>query len=400
MSAVQTATRGRCRRDRLVILSASQIQASHDCLRKWAWRSVRKIEAPSGPAAALGTAVHSQIEQFLKFRRPLDLLTPEGQIAATGAHLWPGRVGVDRVERPFSARLEGVAFRGIVDLDLGSTVVDHKTTSDFKWAKTPDELGTDVQATLYAHEAMTRLGGPITLRWLYYRTRAPWRTPARAVERTVTADEIAPTLSQTAERGRLLVSLARANVDPLSLPPTIATCEKYGGCAYRGLCNLSPAERLEAHMMNMADAIKKLSGTVNPGAPPPPPPPPPAMATPPTLSPDGKWQLVNNEWIAYALPLPVDPAQVERERLAAVAIAQGLPPAPGFPPADAPPPAPAANETAQPATKRGRGRPKKEAAPEAMAEPSDDHDRFVAGTEMALEGIDLMLRAFARRFFA
>lgn len=388
------------------MLSASQIATWDDCPRKWAWQSVRKLRGPPGHAAELGSAVHGQIEQFLKFRKPLDLLTPAGQIAATGAHLWPRNVTIEQVERPFKISLGAVPFRGFVDLDLGATIVDHKTTSNFGWAKTPEQLTTDPQAVLYAAHAIEEMGDvPITLRWIYYRTLPPHRKPAEVREARVTLSILRPTLERIERSGAVMELLAARNVDPLSLPPDVRTCEKYGGCAYRSLCNMTPQEKLEAHMNNIQDAIAKLAGTVNPGAVPPPPP---AVV----LSPDGCYRLENGAWALVDVPPPPpDPAEAERARMAAVAVAQGLPPAPGFPPqpeghASAATAALAATVALDAApAKRGRGRPKKivtvdgPAAVERDEQASDDHDRFVGGLEMALEGVDLMARSFARRFF-
>lgn len=370
-----------------MILSPSQIDAAEDCLRKWAWDKIARVPRPTSPSAALGTLVHAQIERYLKFRQPLDLLTPEGQIAHTGSHLWPTNVRLENVERPFTLDLEGLKFRGVIDLwHDHPKVTDHKSTSDFKWAKTPEILKRDPQGVVYGLHAMREYGtDAVELEWIYYRTKEPYRKPAMPVRATVTYRDILPGIERIHRTGETLVRLAERKAHPLSLPFSASSCEKYGGCAYKGLCNLSPLERLEAHMTqpaSMAEAIAKLTGAVNPGAPPAPAPVP--VAAPPgvTLSPDGKYYLTpENTWAPYPPPAPV--------------VAPPPPPAPPTDPANANTAAPA--EPAKP--KRGRPVGSTNREKPAPGETDALETSFLDGMATALEGLDAMGRAFAARFF-
>lgn len=387
------------------MISASAINAWDDCKRKWAWQKIAGLVAPSGPSAALGTAVHRVIERYLKFREPIDCLTPEGQIALTGAHLWPTAVTVDQVEAPFRVRIGSVTFHGFKDLDLGTKVVDHKTTGNLAYAKTEESIVHDAQACLYAFDRMAKGASSVELEWIYYLTKAPYRKPATPVRRLVTYQDISHTIERVHDTGATLERLLVERPHPLSLPPTIASCDKYrnadgsGGCPFKERCNLSTIDKIEATMTNqisMQEALAKLSGApaanagqVNPGAPAAPPA---AVRTnaPPgaQLSPDGGYYLDTTTppgtWVKI-VALPPDP-----------------PPAPKAEPVGVETPLPETPTPAEP--KRGRGRPpgsrnKASAEVPATAAEAGDRDAFEAGLALALEGLDVMGRAFARRFF-
>jgi len=63
--------------------SASQISTAELCLRKWAYKKLDGLSDPPGAAAALGSAVHKQIELYLRSGQPIDLSHDAGRIAKT-----------------------------------------------------------------------------------------------------------------------------------------------------------------------------------------------------------------------------------------------------------------------------------------------------------------------------
>jgi outer membrane biosynthesis protein TonB len=139
----------------------------------------------------------------------------------------------------------GHLFQGYIDcflqLETPPVIIDHKTSSNIElYGKTEETLRIDYQANLYAYYAMQKLHvDEVALQWIYYQTKKTKKSKKvrltvlrDEVERRVQAiDEVADQIKDVYDRG-----VATA----LELPPTPEACEKYGGCPYRHLCNLSP----------------------------------------------------------------------------------------------------------------------------------------------------------------
>lgn len=315
-----------------MILSATQIQDYVLCPRRWAWRKLGGLQAPPNPSAQLGLDVHAQLEAYYLSGTPLDLTSKPGQIALAGLHLLPppGTPGLE-VESDFLLQVGSYTFGGRMDLRLGAQVWDHKTTKDFRWAKTPAELRTNVQAVLYARAALES-GPAADLTWVYYRTRTPYR--AEAITLRLRAQDLTPTLDQIQGLAEEIHVLYRARPEPLAIPPNPDACEAFGGCPYLPLCtDLTPANRMRSIMSQQSAVqskeeflarIRAQAGQINPPAQDQAPPPPPA----PILSPDGTHTWDGQAWI----PVQTVPAP---------------PPAP--PPASSP--------------ARGPGRPRKDGTP-------------------------------------
>lgn len=133
--------------------SASMVKDFERCARYGYQRHRNGLATESGAAADTGTMLHGQWEQYSKHgTAPTD---PRA-IGALSFLPPPGATGVV-VERAFQfpSPLPGVTWTGHWDLYDGRdpnnhVVTDHKSTSDFKYAKAPHELQTDPQMVLYA----------------------------------------------------------------------------------------------------------------------------------------------------------------------------------------------------------------------------------------------------------
>lgn len=242
------------------LYSASQLNTYDLCPRKWGWEYVAGFRPPPGPAAELGIRVHKILERWLSKGIPPDKRTVEGRIALPGLEFLPLPGPSLSVEDKFVIQVGDFHYRGFKDLEFieeetGLWIVDHKTTGDFIWQKTEDDLLHDVQAMLYAKEALDRVGvDEAMLMWLYYRTR---NTPkARPTYLQVNRDqvesgfEIIHDLTAELDRVRLQV------VDARELPINPNACAAFGGCPHQHRCNLSPRDKRKAIM---AQAEKKES---------------------------------------------------------------------------------------------------------------------------------------------
>jgi hypothetical protein len=392
-------------------LSASQVQTFVDCPRKWSWKYVAGVEELPGPAAELGRLVHLELEKYLNGGE-IDYTTEVGYIAASGLeHLpKPGTPGLV-VEAEFHfVGPSGHSYLGYKDLQSPRVIYDHKTTSDLKWQKTEEDLRNDIQATLYAVDYFREHSdeNEVELRWVYYQTRNTRKSAitvlrvnqTEAWNRFLTIEQIAQEMEIASTK------------QPLDLPPNINHCSAYGGCPHQGRCNLSPFEKMRAHMeqnklTQLLQARKNGAAAPMPAEPvsavhavPAPPTPAPVVALPvPAVAAAGGNKLLArlqaggapSAAVAGAAPAvraTVEPAVAAVPATAPVAAInppeyQPAPPAPAPAPAPAPVdtlptaravPTPAALPvTASPvaavtapaaaAESRGRGRPKKAVVP-------------------------------------
>jgi len=349
-------------------LSASQIQTFSDCQRKWSWRYTAGVEEPPSPAAELGKSVHAELEKYLR-GGDIDYTTEIGYIAASGLEHLPAPGTEDLlIEQEFHfVGPSGHSYLGYKDLETPGIVWDHKTTSDLRWQKTPEDLQRDIQATLYAVDYFRKNPdeNEVELRWIYYQTKNTRKSAitvirvnqAEAWDRFLAIEQIAETMSSVADK------------QPLELPPNINHCSAYGGCPHQGRCNLSPFERMRSivEQNKLVSLLGKKNGAAPIAAP--------AAAAPAAAAPQNKLLArLQAGGAPAATAAPAMPAST-----AAPAPAAINPPEYQPPPAAAPAPVPATVAAAQTelatslsaplpivpaaAETRGRGRPKKAAAP-------------------------------------
>jgi hypothetical protein len=311
-----------------VVISPSQLGVYDQCRRKWAWENVAGMRSPPTPSQILGTRVHAVFEAWLKHGTPPDRKTLEGRIALMGLPQLPPP-GVGEVERQFYLTTRsGYHYTGIADWmgwhpELGAMVIDHKTTSAMRWAKTKEELEFDVQALLYAIFACISMQTDrVTLRWNYVQTNAK---AARLVEATLHLGQIIERFPIVERRAAEMTAHRQAKTHPLRVLPNPLACADFGGCPHQQRCNLSPTEKMEAIMANeqngtMREHMQSLTNYRPPNAEGvfPPPPGPPLGAAP--AYPVGVAPVT-----AY---LPPGPTQLEAPQAYAAPAQQA--PAPGY----------------------------------------------------------------------
>ncbi len=263
----------------LPLVSASQITGFRECARKWAWKYIAKIEAPPHPSALLGTDVHAQLEGYLGQGKPLDFSKDTGYIAAPALEMLPkpmseGLEVEKHFEMPSHTPNAGFGYQGYIDVwlptggmpgvgspsDVYPAVVDFKTTGNWNYAKTAENLKTDVQAQVYAMWAMREMKSTLVdLVWIYMATRGARK--ARRVHLRVHGQDVAQQFSAINDTAIQMLEIRKTVTDPLSLPPTPSMCEAYGGCPYRSQCNLSPGEIIDSQAAKWVNQME--STTVN-----------------------------------------------------------------------------------------------------------------------------------------
>ncbi len=131
----------------------------------------------------------------------------------------------DMVElRPLSAR-------GVTPF-----VSDHKTTSDFRYAKSPADLRKDPQGIIYAMAVMDYYkSDQADLIWTYMLTKGARK--AKRVHLRVLREDVEKEFAKIELVAGQIVTTHLAQPSPLTLPPAGPdACEAYGGCPYIGNC--------------------------------------------------------------------------------------------------------------------------------------------------------------------
>lgn len=246
--------------------SPTQISNFDLCKRKWAWEKIEGIKTPPHPSAELGTRVHAVLEAWLRDGKPIDTTTQEGAIAASGIQYLPAPSKELEIENWIELTTDVAPFVGKVDLSYrnpktGRIIVhDHKTTSSFGWAKDANDLKTDPQAVIYGAEAMDRHKvDEVELEWLYMLTKG--KPKARLVPLVVLRDDVERGMVGVDASASEMLDVYREGKGAMDLPPTVSACSAFGGCGYRGLCNITVAD-IRRSVSKMEDrkesALEKL----------------------------------------------------------------------------------------------------------------------------------------------
>jgi hypothetical protein len=220
--------------------SPSQIATARRCIQRWWWETIAGCKSPATESQKIGTSIHAQIENWFKTGRE-----PVSPIARAGAHLWPPReqIAPEDVEASFQMAARGVLvpFKGVVDLleTQTGTITDHKTTADFKYAKSEDQLRSDPQAIIYSRWVLNHRPGwtgrpGVTFRHIYYRTRGRV-IPAQEVRVDLTRAEIDAGFVEVVNFSGEMARWA-ASPTPHPVPYDTAACGDYGGCPHRDRC--------------------------------------------------------------------------------------------------------------------------------------------------------------------
>lgn len=249
--------------------SASQVETYLKCPRLWYDGSVLGNKSPPSPAQSFGTVVHKVLEDYLDTNGPIKIagsgLDPRlPKILAAAIPYLPDPVRDAGTYKSEGGILiptfaGGPLWKGYIDLWMpggppraptiggvggGPNVRDYKTTSDFRYAKTPQELERNIQLVSYAWWAMTTPEYPapvVTVGHLYLKTRPAHK--AHLVEtdplpydyvRGFWQNEILPHVAAMEA-----IRAAMPKVDDV-YPGGVDTghCNAYGGCPRKSACGI------------------------------------------------------------------------------------------------------------------------------------------------------------------
>lgn len=242
------------------------------CKRLWAFQHIGGEKQAERDWHLFGRKAHGIAESYLREGVLPDAKTVEGRTFLTGVQHWPAPDDTHLVEDSFATKLaNGEWFTGTMDFAQGRperfpelawakgypVLGDHKFIADFEYAMTADELVTDVQVLAYAWHVLEMWDraspdGKVACQWVYYKkptkkeieAGAPKYLPAKAVRAFVTREQAKAGWDEVVEASDEMVSLWRANTDPMSIPaPACAgtdtdedPCNAFGGCFFKYRC--------------------------------------------------------------------------------------------------------------------------------------------------------------------
>nr|WP_217279575.1 PD-(D/E)XK nuclease family protein [Corallococcus exiguus] len=232
-------------------MSVSQLRKFALCERAWFFAKVLRLPERPLKARDLGTAVHAQLEHYL--RTGQDVLGP---LAAAGKCLLPAPGPDLLVEEHFGQPsplfADGIPLTGYIDLVNARRlaegvlrVTDHKTTKSIaSYAATSEQLASaahdaGIQMVGYGYWAVLageRFPGlkRLELEHLYFQTHGA--KLVCSVVATVSVEHVRDEWHTHVEPlARHMRDVARAT-SPSQVKPTWSACQKYGGCSFQALC--------------------------------------------------------------------------------------------------------------------------------------------------------------------
>lgn len=217
-------------------ISASALSTHSLCERKWAWKALDGIQGQNRFAAE-GTDHHAELEAWLR-----DKKLPRSHVVQRALPHFP-HPGPDVLpEHRFEGMVRGWHVVGVIDclhLLQVPLLLDLKTTSDLRWAKTEEELRNDVQAALYAAWAcITFEVELVALRWVYVERKKNGRV--RAVNVVMSGRQALSVLERFAETADAITRARAHGLHAIDMKPNWEACEQYGGCPYKSNCGPPP----------------------------------------------------------------------------------------------------------------------------------------------------------------
>jgi hypothetical protein len=198
---------------------------------------VAGLVAPSTSAQATGVEVHSQMEAYYLYGAQ-----PKHPSAYKALPHLPERNPGILIEQALvdpDVAVAGTAFKGFIDWVLPGEktahIIDWKTTSDFKYGKSPDELARDVQMIAYAKWAQMKWPSVETVKVAHVYLKTKGGSDFRIVEATVGRKDVETTwgmVEATVTRMQLAAVVEGAE----NVTPNWNACNNFGGCPWRDRC--------------------------------------------------------------------------------------------------------------------------------------------------------------------
>lgn len=223
-------------------VSASQIEKYLRCPRQWWLRYKLDEKEPETEAQRVGKAMHAELETWwqegIKPTNPLALaalkvLPPRDPSLLSWSVEW---------SLPPDWTLAGTPIKGFIDLLLvdhsegvpNATVLDYKTTAGWEWAKSADELRSNVQILLYAWAAL-RLHPAVEVVTVGHVAVHKKQRAARLTTVELSRPHVFERIDRLCDVVQRMQRDWLRSEPPPALAP-VPACEAFGGCPHRGTC--------------------------------------------------------------------------------------------------------------------------------------------------------------------
>lgn len=255
-------------------VSASSIKLFNNCNRRWYDRYVLGRKGETSKAMERGSAVHKQLEDYLQSGEFPDT-SDEGQIAKSGLKYLPPpsedlHVEITLEDYP----IEGTPapFKGFIDLyvtpeqadDGIPEILDHKTTSNFKYALTAKDLSEDIQMIIYAAHMLHHLPDATHIRLTHvcYLTKPPYQSQHTST--VVSREHVDSRFSEILEIVEKMV--AASELPATAMDKNKGYCFAYGKrCPAYDACQRTLNHAGVKHMSDkQLSVLDKLRGTSAP----------------------------------------------------------------------------------------------------------------------------------------
>lgn len=258
-------------------VSASQLNAFKRCERKWYYDKVVRVPRVSTNSQRRGTAIHHALEVYVNTGEILEYVAVNDKgyvedgaehvfktarfVKATIPYLPPAgesKLVEQRVDIP-TLDGQGPKWIGYIDLLTESQIIDYKTTSDLRYAKTPDDLLSDTQLCSYAKYVldMAEDESEVRVTLIYLETRNKIKVRTKEVSVVLTRDRV--TEQWEAEQAvikKMLACHEIEDVEETKFNP--AACWDYGGCQYKNICSI-PKQTAETKKKEEQKEGQKMS---------------------------------------------------------------------------------------------------------------------------------------------
>ena len=244
-------------------VSATSIKLFQSCPRRWYERYVLEKKEPTSKAMLRGNEVHRQLEEYL-LNGTLPDASTEGQIAKAGLdHLPPPPYDIEISLEHLPVDDTPAPFKGFIDMYIAGDIpeiLDHKTTSNFKYALSEDELANDTQLVIYAAHALHNCdAAQVRLTHVCYLTKPPYKSQRTStVVSRAHVEELFQEILKTVEK-MVTASELPAN----ALEKNKDYCWSYGKrCPYFDECQRTIKNKGVKHMSDKhLNVLDRLRGT-------------------------------------------------------------------------------------------------------------------------------------------
>ena len=215
-------------------VSATQLDTYLMCQRKWWLERVEGIKQPPSKSMELGTDVHNIVEHYIRDGKVI----PDTIAGSIAKSVMP-MVAKDSIcEHQFTVPfIEDIEVTGRIDFTRKGHIEDLKTTSNIRYAKSPQELQTNTQALIYlwasGKDDYLRTFGPINkFSHLVVETKPPFVT--KRVDCEIDDETINKGVAYLQEVALSMKECADRPIDDAR--PNISACSRYGGCHLQKRC--------------------------------------------------------------------------------------------------------------------------------------------------------------------